>query len=82
MYYPDISYLFETFSVGLVILLVLLGLIGFGFFILLLVFLSRDAGRRNMNVAGWVILAFFTGFYGVVVYLLNRGPILAPMGES
>lgn len=82
MYRPDLDYFPGILSVGLIAVWVLLGLIGLGLFVLLLVSLGRDAGRRNSNVAGWVILTVFTGFYGLALYLLNRGPIVTPTSES
>ncbi len=78
-YYPgDLGYLLGPLSAMLVFVSIFFGLIGLALYILLLVFVARDATRRNMNIAGWIILALFTGFWGTIIYLLNRGPIIVP----
>ncbi len=75
-YFPaDLGYLLGPLSAAAVFVSIFFGLIAFALGILLLVFLGKDAVRRNMNVAGWVILAIFTGFWGTTLYLLVRGPI-------
>ena len=40
--------------------------------ILLLVWVSKDAKARGMGSMGWMILVFFTGFIGLIIYLLAR----------
>lgn len=41
--------------------------------VLLLVWVARDAKARGMDGAViWMILVFFTGIFGLVIYLLSR----------
>jgi len=40
--------------------------------ILILVWVARDAKARGMSPLGWLILVFFTGFIGLIIYLLAR----------
>jgi len=45
-------------------------------YILLLGYVSRDARRRGMPVALWMIVALMPGYIGGVVYFLLRQPIM------
>jgi len=52
----------------LVVLTVLLAV-----WIALLVWVYRDASRRGMNGALWVVVVFFLHLIGLVIYLVVRG---------
>lgn len=53
-------------------ILVFLIIAAFVINILLLVWVSKDAKARGMGSMGWMILVFFTGFIGLIIYLLAR----------
>lgn len=41
--------------------------------VVLLVWVARDAKARGMDGAAiWMLLVFFTGFLGLIIYLLSR----------
>lgn len=82
-YFPyQLDYFLRPISAAIISLSVFIGLIGLALGILILVFLGRDASRRNMNIAGWIILAIFTGFWGSTLYLLVRGPIVVEKASN
>lgn len=54
---------------GILVFLIIAGLV---INILLLVWVSRDAKARGMGSLGWMVLVFFTGFIGLIIYLLAR----------
>jgi hypothetical protein len=41
--------------------------------IALLFWVYRDASRRGMNAAFWVVIVFFLHLLGLIVYLIARG---------
>ncbi|HXH40562.1 MAG TPA: PLDc N-terminal domain-containing protein [Thermoanaerobaculia bacterium] len=41
--------------------------------IVLLVFVYRDAARHGMNAGFWAVIVFFLHLLGLVVYLVARG---------
>jgi hypothetical protein len=58
-------------NLGLPELVVVAGLLAV--WIVLLVWVYRDASRRGMNGALWVVVVFFLHLIGLVVYLIARG---------
>jgi hypothetical protein len=58
----------------------LFGLAAFVFWIVIIVWVYRDAESRRMNGAIWALVAFFLHFLGLIVYLLVRSghPAVAP----
>jgi predicted RNA-binding Zn-ribbon protein involved in translation (DUF1610 family)/DNA-directed RNA polymerase subunit RPC12/RpoP len=40
--------------------------------IFMLIWVARDSKSRGMDAAGWLILIFFTGLIGLIIYLCSR----------
>ena len=57
-------------SLGLPELIIVLALI---VWIAILVWVYRDAARRGMNAALWVVIIFFFHLLGFAAYLIARG---------
>jgi hypothetical protein len=51
----------------------LLVIVALAVWIALLVWVYRDATRRGMNGALWVVVVFFLHLIGLVIYLVVRG---------
>lgn len=63
-----------TMMIVMVILVVL--------YIKLLIWVYRDAKKRNMDEVIWLLIAVFTGIIGLIIYLIVRDPIVPEKTEQ
>ncbi|MCC6051010.1 MAG: PLDc N-terminal domain-containing protein [Thermofilum sp.] len=66
----DLGYAFLAFLVFGGIILLIIGLIAV--WILLAVWVYRDAKKRGMEATLWLLVVLLTGFIGLIVYLIVR----------
>ena len=66
----DFGYAFLAFLIFGGIILFIIGLIAV--WILLAVWVYRDAKKRGMEATLWLLLVLLTGFIGLIVYLIVR----------
>ncbi|MCC6049670.1 MAG: PLDc N-terminal domain-containing protein [Thermofilum sp.] len=66
----DLGYAFLAFLVFGGIILLIIGLIAV--WILLAVWVYRDAKKRGMEATLWLLLVLLTGIIGLIVYLIVR----------
>jgi TctA family transporter len=66
----DLGYAFLAFLVFGGIILFIIGLIAV--WILLAVWVYRDAKKRGMEATLWLLVVLLTGFIGLIVYLIVR----------
>jgi TctA family transporter len=66
----DLGYAFLAFLIFGGIILFIIGLIAV--WILLAVWVYRDAKKRGMEATLWLLLVLLTGFIGLIVYLIVR----------
>jgi len=65
---PDLGGLFG----GMMLLLIILPIIWFVIAILVAVWVYRDAKKRDMNAAVWLLIVLVTGCIGCIIYLVVR----------
>ena len=63
-----------TMMIVMVILVVL--------YIKLLIWVYRDAKKRNMDETIWLLIVIFTGIIGLIIYLIVRDPLKAEKTEQ
>ncbi len=61
---PFLPWVFPTTFIPLILLLII--------WILVVVWVYRDAAQRNMNGVLWALLVFFGNFVGLLIYLIVR----------
>ena len=66
--FPDIGGLFAGLMVTLIILVVVFYVIG----ILIAIWVYKDAKKRDMNAAVWLLIVLVTGCCGCIIYLVVR----------
>lgn len=76
-YYPDMIGGLIGIIIGAVIVILFISVV-------LMVWVYRDAQKRNMNAVVWLLIVFFVGCFGWVIYLMVREPMQpqAPMYQQ
>lgn len=57
---------------GLMILLIILPIIWFVIAIIIAIWVYKDAKKRDMNAAVWLLIVLVTGCIGCIIYLVVR----------
>ena len=65
-----------------ILLVVVLSVTLFLFWIWCLFFVARDARKRGMDGGIWVVIVFFLGILGLLIYLFSRKPLPEGNAES
>jgi hypothetical protein len=74
-YYYDEPYYDEPFFWGLSGIFCLIIIIPLIIFIVLAIWVYKDAERRGSSGILWLIIVFFTGIIGLIIWLVVRPPI-------
>ena len=72
----------QIFWTFFVITMIIVGVILFVLYIKLLIWVYRDAQKRNMDEVIWLLIVFFTGLIGLIIYLIVRDPLMAKKTEQ
>lgn len=64
---------YEDLITAYLIFIIIFGLIAFAINIALMVWVYKDAERRDMGGALWLIIVFLTSGLGCLIYLIVRG---------
>lgn len=66
--------IFQDYGItaGIMMLIVILGVVFFIIGIALAVWVYKDAKKRDMNAAVWLLIVLLTGCCGCVIYLIVR----------
>lgn len=66
--------IFQDYGIaaGIVMLIVILGIVFFIIGIALAVWVYKDAKKRDMNAAVWLLIVLLTGCIGCIIYLIVR----------
>ena len=66
--------IFQDYGIaaGIVMLIVILGVVFFIIGIALAVWVYKDAKKRDMNAAVWLLIVLLTGCIGCIIYLIVR----------
>lgn len=66
--------IFQDYGIaaGVVMLIVILGVVFFIIGIALAVWVYKDAKKRDMNAAVWLLIVLLTGCIGCIIYLIVR----------
>ncbi|MFX0126299.1 MAG: zinc-ribbon domain-containing protein [Candidatus Hodarchaeota archaeon] len=72
----------EIFWLFFIITMIIVGVILFVLFIKLLIWLYRDANRRNMDGTLWVLIVVVSGLIGLIIYFIIRDPIVPEKAEQ
>ncbi len=65
---PDLGGLFG----GMMILLIILPIVWFVIAIAVAIWVYKDAKKRDMNAAVWLLIVLVTGCIGCIIYLVVR----------
>ena len=66
--------IFQDYGItaGIMMLIVILGVVFFIIGIALAVWVYKDAKKRDMNAAVWLLIVLLTGCIGCIIYLIVR----------
>ena len=66
--FPDLGGLFG----GMMLLLIILPIVWFVIAIAVAIWVYKDAKKRDMNAAVWLLIVLVTGCIGCIIYLVVR----------
>jgi len=61
-----------SWMAGIWLMIVVLGIVFFIIAILIAIWVYKDAKKRDMNAAVWLLIVLLTGCCGCIIYLIVR----------
>ena len=72
----------EIFWLFFIITMIIVGVVLFVLYIKLLIWVYRDAKKRNMDEVIWLLIVLVTGLIGLIIYFIIRDPLMAEKTEQ